>query len=99
MPLFDLNDPRKLAPHTVAGFDKKIPGICYRGQDLHSPFPIGGIATGYFELRGDGKLGLFSIYNNYVPQGATAGEPLLTLISSDGKETPLDADHADISVL
>ena len=78
---------------------RPIPAICYQGAELHSPFPIGGIGTGYVELRGDGKLGQFSIYNNYVPVGQTAAAPLLTLIDADGKETPLDGEHADISIL
>lgn len=99
MPLFEPTDFGKLKQRTVAGFDHPIPAICYRGTELHSPFPIGGIATGYFELRGDGHMGMFSIYNNYVPMAATAGEALLFVIDQAGKETPLDAEHAEISIL
>jgi uncharacterized protein (DUF608 family) len=99
MPLFEVKDFGKLVQHDVAGFDQPIPAICYRGTDLKSPFPIGGLATGYVELRPDGKLGLFSLYNNYVPLGTSAGTPLLTLIDASGKEIPLDAERADISIL
>src|SRR4051794_23292504 len=99
MPLFEPKDFGKLVQHDVAGFDHPIPAICYRGSDLKSPFPIGGLATGYIELRADGKLGLFSLYNNYVPMGQSAGAPLLTLIDDAGKETPLDSDNADIAIL
>src|SRR4051812_48729828 len=97
--LFDPTEFGKLTRRDVAGFDRAVPAICYRGADLKSPFPIGGVATGYLELRGDGKLGLASLYNNYVPPMQAAGAALLTLISADGKETPLDADHADITIL
>jgi uncharacterized protein (DUF608 family) len=98
MPLFDTTQSGKLAPHTVDGFDRPIPAICYRGDQLKSAFPIGGIGTGYFELRADGTLGLSSIYNSYVPQMSLSGT-LLTLVSKDGKETALDAEHADTAVL
>ena len=97
--LFDPTDFGKLARRRVEGFVQPIPSICYRGSDLKSPFPIGGVATGYLELRGDGKLGLMSLYNNYVPPMQAAGGALLTLIARDGNETPLDADHADIAIL
>src|SRR6185437_13236473 len=99
MQLFEPKDFGKLSSHRVAGFERAIPAICYWGAELHSPFPIGGIGTGYVELRGDGRLGQFSIYNNFVPVGQTAAAPLLTLIDSDGKETPLDGEHAEISIL
>jgi uncharacterized protein (DUF608 family) len=96
--LFDAERFGELSPHTVAGFDHPIPAVCYRGDTLKSAFPIGGIGTGYFELRGDGSLGLSSIYNSYVPQISLTGT-LLTLVGRDGKETPLDPKHADIAVL
>ena len=98
MPLFDATEFGKLAPHKVEGIEQPIPSICYRGDALKSPFPIGGLATGYVELRGDGTLGLSSIYNSYVPMMSLSGT-LLTLIAKDGKETPLDASHADIAIL
>src|SRR5688500_8849712 len=98
MQLFDADNFGLLKPHRVAGFDRPIPAICYRGDALKSPFPIGGIATGYFELRGDGTLGLSSIYNSYVPPMQLGGA-LLTLVGKDGTQTPLDAKHADIFVL
>src|SRR4051794_16404163 len=99
MPLFIPRDFGRLTSHEVSGFAEAIPAICYRGQDLKSPFPIGGVATGYLELRGDGKLGLTSLYNNYVPPMQAQGGALLTLIDQGGKQTPLDAEHADICVL
>ena len=98
MALFDATDLGKLAPHQVEGFDHPIPAVCYRGDALRSGFPIGGIGTGYFELRGDGTVGLSSIYNSYVPQMSLAG-PLLTIETRDGKVIPLDARHAEIFVL
>src|SRR5438270_4511807 len=99
MALFEATDFGKLILREVAGFERQIPAICYRGQDLKSPFPIGAVATGYVELRGDGKLGLTSLYNNYVPPMQAAGGALLTLIGADGKETPLDREHAEIAIL
>ncbi|HEV2295788.1 MAG TPA: GH116 family glycosyl hydrolase [Tepidisphaeraceae bacterium] len=96
--LFDATNLGILAPHTVAGFDRPIPAICYRGDQLKSPFPMGGIATGYLELRGDGKTGLSSIYNSYVPMMATSAT-LLSLVGEDGNVVPLDAEHAEIAVL
>lgn len=98
MPLFDPTTYGKLSPHRVDGFASPIPAICYRGTDLKSPFPIGGIATGYFELRGDGKLGLSSLYNSYVPPMPLDGT-LLTLTDKSGRDTPLDAQHAEIAIL
>ena len=98
MPLFDATELGKLAAHAVEGFDQPIPAICYRGEQLKSAFPIGGIGTGYFELRGDGTLGLSSVYNSYVPQMSLAG-PLLTIETRDKKIVPLDAKHAEIFVL
>lgn len=97
MSLFDPGDFGKLAAHRVDGFAKRIPAICYRGAALKSAFPLGAMATGYVELRGDGTLGLSSIYNSYVPMMQAAGT-LLTIVR-DGKETPLDGAHADIAVL
>jgi uncharacterized protein (DUF608 family) len=97
-PLFDAQWFGKLAMHTVAGFEKQIPAVCYRGQQLHSPFPLGSLGTGYLELRGDGKLGLTSIANSFVPQQVASGT-LLTFTDSTGKETPLDAEHAEIVIL
>lgn len=98
MKLFDPKDFGQLATHDVAGFDRPIPAVCYHGDQLKSPFPMGGIATGYLELRGDGKTGLSSIYNSYVPMMATSGT-LLSLVGEDGTVTPLDGEHAEITVL
>jgi uncharacterized protein (DUF608 family) len=39
----------------------------FEGRDLESGIPLGGIGTGYFNLDGTGKLGLYSIYNDLVP--------------------------------
>ncbi|MBA3273346.1 MAG: hypothetical protein H0T11_05675 [Chthoniobacterales bacterium] len=96
--LFDITSFGTLADHTVAGFDHPIPAICYSGEGLKSPFPVGGIATGYFEIKGDGTLGLSSLYNSYVPPMQLNGA-LLTLINADGTEKPLDGVNAEIAVL
>ena len=101
MPLFEPKDFGKLSQHKVEGFDQPIPAICYRGVDLKSPYPIGAIATGYFELRGNGTLGLSSLYNSYVPMMSDElSGTLLTLIDRPAaRPIPLDAGHCDISVL
>ena len=39
--LFDTAQFGKLVPHRVAGFDHPIPAVCYRGDALKSPFPVG----------------------------------------------------------
>ncbi|HTL31410.1 MAG TPA: GH116 family glycosyl hydrolase, partial [Tepidisphaeraceae bacterium] len=97
-PLFDAQWFGTLAMHTVAGFETPIPIVCYRGEQLRSPFPLGALGTGYLELRGDGRLGLTSIANSFVPQQQASGT-LLTFTDSSGKATPLDADHAEIVIL
>jgi len=95
--LFDPENFGKLAPHHVAGFDQPIPAICYRGQDLKSPFPFGGIATGYFEIGGNGKLRLSSLYNSYVPPMTLSGT--VFSLTVNGKTIPLDDEHCDVAVL
>jgi hypothetical protein len=93
MPLFEPKDFGKLASHAVEGFNRPIPALCHRADQLKSPVPLGGLATGYFELRADGTLGLSSIHNSYVPMMTLSG----TLLTFKGK--PLNAQNADVTVL
>mgnify|MGYP001493713330 CR=1 FL=1 len=48
--------------------DFKIPvfGIKYLNKELNSPFPLGGIGTGYIEIKPDGNFGKTTINNEFI---------------------------------
>ena len=49
------------------GFKRPVAGIVYEGGTTDSGVPLGGLGTGYLELRTDGKLGRCSIFNDICP--------------------------------
>ncbi len=72
---------------SAAGFKRRVTGIVYQGGTTDSGVPLGGLGTGYLELRTDGKLGRCSMFNDICPPQAldvaflavSAGEELRLL--------------------
>ncbi|MCK4590827.1 MAG: hypothetical protein KAT86_03665, partial [Candidatus Latescibacteria bacterium] len=68
------------------GFKRPVTGIVYEGGTTDSGVPLGGLGTGYLELRTDGKLGRCSMFNDICPPQAL-DVPFLAV--SAGKELRL----------
>lgn len=69
------------------GFQKPVCGIIFCSGETSRGMPLGGIGTGCIDLNGDGRLGLCSIFNSFVPP-RDLNSPLLQ-ISLDGESFPL----------
>ncbi|HID95474.1 MAG TPA: hypothetical protein EYP53_05380 [Candidatus Latescibacteria bacterium] len=68
------------------GFKRPVVGIVYEGGTVEGGVPLGGLGTGYLELRSDGKLGRCSIFNDFCPP-LTLNIPFLAV--SAGEEVRL----------
>ena len=71
------------------GFQNPVTGLVFDGSSLESGVPLGGIGTGYFTLEGDGKIGLCSIYNDWVPPKRVFADWLF--VESGTRRVPLSA--------
>jgi uncharacterized protein (DUF608 family) len=71
------------------GFKNPVTGLVFDGSSLESGVPLGGIGTGYFTLEGDGKIGLCSIYNDWVPPKRIFADWLF--VESGTRRVPLSA--------
>ncbi|MCD6220072.1 hypothetical protein J7K43_06790 [Candidatus Calescamantes bacterium] len=66
-PFSKIGEKGKWSNFNAAGFTYPVVGIVYNGEDLRSGLPLGGLGTGYIELKGDGTLGKSSIFNQFSP--------------------------------
>jgi uncharacterized protein (DUF608 family) len=71
------------------GFADPLTGLVFDGGSLESGVPLGGIGTGYFTLDGNGKIGLCSIYNDWVPPKRIFADWLF--LESGTRRIPLSA--------
>ena len=64
------------------GFAHDVAGVVYPGATLTSGVPLGGLGTGYVELRGDGTLGGCTVANAFL-RPHTLDRPLLAVALDD----------------
>jgi len=77
--LFPTDVPRKeWQQFRAEGFAEDVCGIVFRRDEATRGMPLGGIGTGCLDLNCDGKLGLCSIFNSFVPP-RELNSPLLNL--------------------
>lgn len=72
------------------GFSEPVSGIIHTGKELKSPFPLGGIGTGYIEISPDGKFGRTTIHNEFVKPFRL--DSLFSSIKLGNREIPLFLD-------
>ena len=72
----------KLSSFCATDFKRPVVGIIYEGGTVEGGVPLGGLGTGYLELRSDGKLGRCSIFNDFCPP-LVLDAPFLTISAGE----------------
>ena len=55
------------------GFSTQVTGVVYRSGTLQRAMPLGGIGTGFMHLGADGLMDRNTIFNSFLPSGASVG--------------------------
>ena len=74
---FDAAPTGKWSRFAASGFSEPACGLIFRGAELKSGVPLGGLGTGYMTIEGDGKIGTHSIFNDLVPPKKYSADWLL----------------------
>ncbi|MBI2842390.1 MAG: hypothetical protein HYX78_03230 [Armatimonadetes bacterium] len=92
----------------AAGYARPVTGIIFKGDSPRPVcgMPLGGIATGCFDLETSGMIGYSSVFNHLTPRGGPVNLPILgfsvdgrTWVLTTGETKQYDTGRGPISPL